>query len=113
MEENDLHHIVFAGENLSLAGRRPKHPKIRNKTVLQRSNWRITMAYYTCQNCGVTAKMSSNLCNPIREEVESKFCGNSADQVCLDELKTMKYSCNACGSVSADAVHLCNPSEIK
>ena len=68
---------------------------------------------YTCQNCGVTAKMSSSLCNPTKEDAESKFCGTSTDQVCLDQLKTMKYSCDACGSVSADAEHLCNPSQIR
>ena len=69
---------------------------------------------FTCQNCGVTAPMSSKLCNPTSEEVdsESKFCGTSADQVCQDQLKTMKYSCDACGSLSVDAEHLCNPSQI-
>ena len=68
---------------------------------------------YTCQNCGVFAKMSSSLCNPSSEETDSKLCGTSTDQVCLDQLKTMKYSCDACGSVSADGEHLCNPSKIK
>jgi len=67
---------------------------------------------YTCQNCGVTSKMSSSLCNPSSKEDDSKFCGTSATEVCQDQLKTMKYSCDACGSVSADAEHLCNPSQI-
>lgn len=68
---------------------------------------------YTCQNCGVTAEMSSALCNPTREEVDTKFCATTADQVCRDQLKIMKYSCDACGSVSVDAEHLCNPSQIR
>ena len=69
---------------------------------------------FTCQNCGVTAPMSSKLCNPTSEEVdsESKFCGTSADLVCQDQLKKMKYSCDACGSQSVDAENLCNPSQM-
>ncbi|EKD38777.1 MAG: hypothetical protein ACD_75C00612G0004 [uncultured bacterium] len=68
---------------------------------------------YTCQNCGAAADDSSNLCNPTSEELDSKFCGAPAVQVCEDKLMSMQYSCDACGSVSADPEHLCNPSKIK
>lgn len=68
---------------------------------------------YTCQNCGVTADNSSALCNPGSEELETRFCGSSSDQVCESKLPSMQYTCDACGSVSADAEHLCNPSRIK
>ncbi len=65
---------------------------------------------YTCQNCGSSADTSSSLCNPTSEELDKKFCGSSAAQVCNGKLATMKYSCDACGSVSANPEHLCNPS---
>ena len=68
---------------------------------------------YTCQNCGTTADNSSSLCNPASEELESKFCGTPAAQVCEEKLTTMKYVCGGCGSVSADAEHLCDPDLIR
>lgn len=68
---------------------------------------------YTCQNCGVTADNSSNLCNPSSDELDTRFCGASSIHVCESQLPSMQYTCDACGSVSADAEHLCNPSRIK
>jgi hypothetical protein len=66
---------------------------------------------YTCQNCGADAEDSRTLCNPNKKELDSKFCGASAAEVCDDKLSTMKYSCDSCGSVSADSTRLCNPAE--
>ncbi len=68
---------------------------------------------YTCQNCGASAASATKLCNPTKEEIESKFCGTFSDQVCTDKLVSMKYSCEDCGSLSADAEHLCSPSRIR
>jgi hypothetical protein len=67
---------------------------------------------YTCQNCGASADNSGNLCNPISEELSTKFCGVPAGKVCDGKRVAMKYACDACGSVSADAEHLCSPSPI-
>lgn len=68
---------------------------------------------YTCQNCGVVAEEESRLCNPTSEELDNKFCGAPAVQVCEDKIENMKYSCDACGSVSAEADNLCNPTMIR
>jgi uncharacterized OB-fold protein len=67
---------------------------------------------YTCQNCGATSYSPGSLCNPTNDEVESKFCGTSADQVCEEKTSMMKYSCEDCGSLSADAEHLCSPNRL-
>ena len=66
---------------------------------------------YTCQNCGVAADISSNLCNPT-DVIEDNLCGISKDKVCEDKLMTMKYLCAACGKQSADAELLCDPDKI-
>lgn len=68
---------------------------------------------YTCQNCGVTADNSNDLCNPGSEELDTRFCGATSVQICESKIPSMQYTCDACGSVSADAEHLCNPSRIK
>jgi len=68
---------------------------------------------YTCQKCGTSAASAYKLCNPAKEEFQSKFCGTSSDQVCTEKLASMKYSCEDCGSLSADAEHLCSPSQIR
>ena len=68
---------------------------------------------YTCQNCGSTADNSSNLCNPVTEELDVKFCGAPADQVCEGKLTAIKYVCGGCGSMSTDAAHLCDADLIR
>jgi len=68
---------------------------------------------YTCQNCGSTADDSGSLCNPVGAELDAKFCGVPADQVCEEKLTAIKYVCAGCGSMSADADHLCDPDLIR
>ena len=68
---------------------------------------------YTCQNCGVTAKERSKLCNPANEIDLENLCAVTADKVCSDNLEAMKFSCEACGSVSASSDNLCIPIEIR
>ena len=65
------------------------------------------------QNCGVTADIFSDLCNPTSEDLCINFCDNPTSDVCEVHFSSMKYSCDLCGSISADEEFLCNPSEIK
>jgi hypothetical protein len=67
---------------------------------------------YSCQNCGATAEESSKLCKPTSSELNEKFCGAPAAQVCNSKLSAMKYTCDACGSFSANRETLCSPSQL-
>ena len=68
---------------------------------------------YTCQNCGIEADDSTNLCNPISEELIGTFCGLSETQVCEDKRAAMRFSCDTCGRVSPSSEHLCKPIDIR
>jgi len=68
---------------------------------------------YTCQNCGVEAESESSLCNPIRDELEGKFCDIVVEEVCEDKNDIMRFACDACGRLSADSNYLCHPTQFK
>ncbi|MBB5348444.1 hypothetical protein JWG42_08660 [Desulfoprunum benzoelyticum] len=68
---------------------------------------------YTCQNCGVTAKERSKLCNPANEIELENACAVTAEKVCSEKIDEIKFSCDACGSVSASSDNLCVPIEIR
>ena len=64
-----------------------------------------------CQNCGVIADNSINLCNPVDEEYKSKLCSTPVSKICDEKVSAMRYSCT-CGSISANPQHLCKPTKI-
>jgi len=66
---------------------------------------------YLCQNCGVVAEDSSNVCRPINEEYKKKSCSTFSAYVCDEKVSAMKYSCD-CGNISATPQHLCNPKRV-
>jgi hypothetical protein len=63
---------------------------------------------YICENCGVVADDSNDLCNPIGEEYKHKLCSTPEAKVCNENVSAMKYSCT-CGGISANPQHLCKP----
>jgi hypothetical protein len=67
---------------------------------------------FICRNCGVRAHNSGNLCRPSTEQLDEKFCGFNALQVCDQKRSAMKFKCDACLSVSAEPHNLCSPRKI-
>lgn len=67
---------------------------------------------YMCQTCGVISDDCANLCHPKKENVQMRFCGTPAIDICMEKIPEMRYACDACGSVSSRPENLCSPSEV-